>query len=118
MSAQSTEFDSEQYKDVQDVASFVTTTLQAKGHPNPEVWKEYLSDPVQIADACDMSKEVGVRRFLMNRALRLMLSEATDTTAARFCLVETGDIKDWCRLFDTVAEQIIKKRIGYPKDSA
>ena len=114
MSAVSNKFNSEQYKDVTDVATFVSSTLASKGHPNPEAWKAFLS-PLELTDVCDLSKDIGVRRFLMNRALRLMLSDvAGDTSNERFCLVDNGEVKDWCRLFDTmVVKCIVENKVGF-----
>lgn len=81
----------------------VTQILQEAGHPSPTAW---LEDVRLHPDA--MRKDVleDVHRFLINRYWRfelaqLQTNESVDTMNVRYCLVDTGAIPDWLRLFRT-----------------
>lgn len=77
----------------------VTEALAAAGHSNPDGWKVYLESDALITNNDD------VQRFLINRALRLALSQASVSTMdERYCLVDTGDVPRW---FELVQQKVV-----------
>jgi hypothetical protein len=85
------------------LVDFVITTLEEQGHPDPTDWCEKLHpDALEVEDP-------NVQRFLINRTLRTVLGSHENTIDARFCLVDTGNVDDWARLFKTaVAKRLVE----------
>ena len=84
-------------QEVSSLIDEVTGAFVEAGHPHPEAWKGYLN-PVAMA-----TQDLSVQRFLINRALRLIIGLVTseNTMDVRFCLVDNGEFRDWVRLFRT-----------------
>jgi hypothetical protein len=83
----------------------ITKILTECKHHNPSAWVAMVHP-----DAL-MSTDSGVQRFLINRAFHMILGGVTteNTMDTRFCLVDTGDIKDWILLFRTgVAPTLVR----------
>jgi len=77
----------------------LTAALAAAGHVNPESWKQHLEADAYITNDDD------IQRFLINRALRLCLSQApVSTMDERYCLVDKGDIPRW---FELVEQKVV-----------
>jgi hypothetical protein len=74
----------------------VTLLLQQYQHPRPEDWLQGV-DPRLLQDGLDQPSQ----RMLINRYWRLQLSTVPNTMDLRFCLVDSGEISDWLRLFTT-----------------
>lgn len=73
----------------------LTAALQAAGHPNPEGWKNLLESDAYITNDDD------IQRFLINRALRLVLCQApVSTMDERYCLVDQGPVERWFELVE------------------
>ena len=79
------------------LVNIVNSLLEEAGHPNPKAWQKYLHTDAFVTG------DLGVQRFLVNRCFRLILGNVSseNTMDARYCLVDTGEIKDWARLFKT-----------------
>lgn len=78
-----------------DLVSMVTAAMSAAGHARPTDWQRRLT-----AEAFNMEVTDDKRRFLVNRALRMVLADVTDenTMDIRYCLVDQGDIDRWFAL--------------------
>ena len=85
-----------QHANITDLVSFVTKLLASKNHPRPDAWKEYLNPDAFVA-------QPEIQRFLINRAWRLIMARVVgeNTMDIRYCLVDSGEIHDWARLFET-----------------
>lgn len=79
----------------QDLVAMVTEALTTAGHQRPSDWQRRLH-----ADAINLDLPDDQRRFLVNRALRMVLADAVgeNTMDIRYCLVDQGEIVDWFRL--------------------
>lgn len=91
----------------------VCNVLTRLGHERPNDWMKYLH-----SDAMVEGQDNSIQRFLINRAMRLVLSEITNenTMDVRYCLVDQGEIHDWLRLFETgVAPWLIKHNLPHVK---
>jgi len=88
-----------------DLIKMVNDVLIKLGHQRPTDWMCHLHpDGLNTTDN-------KLLRFLINRAFRIILGSVSDenTMDARYCLVDTGEIKDWIRLFETgVAPTIVR----------
>ena len=86
----------------------VTKTLSELGHQRPNDWTRHLHpDAFTVVDK-------KVQRFLINRCLRIVLGKcnAENTLDERYCLVDTGEISDWIRLFKTgVAPCLVRNNL-------
>lgn len=92
-----------------DLVNMVTDVLIKCGHTRPEDWKRGLHP-----DAINNS-DMHAQRFLINRHWRVILGEIPESFDARFCLVDTGDLDDWLRLFETgVVPCILKHNLPRP----
>lgn len=80
-----------------DLVLAVTELLAKHNHPHPLVWTQGLHP-----DAFNQP-DVTVQRFLINRRWRMILGLVTqeNTMDIRYCLVDSGEISDWLRLFET-----------------
>ena len=90
---------------VTNLVPVVDDILAKMGHANPSGWQKYLNQEAHT------SSDLGVQRFLINRCFRLILGNVSseNTMDARYCLVDTGEIKDWVRLFRTgVAPMVVR----------
>jgi len=76
----------------------LTTLLTAAGHPRPDDWTRGLHEDANL------TPDTSIQRFLINRNLRLILGECKteNTIDVRYCLVDSGDIKEWVRLMETM----------------
>jgi hypothetical protein len=92
--------------DPHDLVGAVSQLLAHNGHPNPTAWQGGLHP-----DALN-HPEPGVRRFQINRHLRLILAQVTEenTMDIRFCLVDNGGFDDWLRL---LGEMVIPCMVKY-----
>lgn len=95
------------------LVDFVSNMLSVAGHPNPTGWTAYVH-----ADAM-VTNDLNIQRFLINRAWRSIIGRLeqhdVDTMDVRFCLVDTGEIKDWCRLFqESVLPCILEFQLPLP----
>lgn len=89
-----------------DPADAVCKELLFAGHKAPYRWLTGI-DP----NAVDPEVEVNLRRFLVNRHLRMVLGscDAVDTMAERYCLVDKGSNEEWTMLIrESVAPCIAK----------
>lgn len=77
-----------------DPIGIVDNLMQQAGHPEPEKWKKLLDmQAISVAGSADQ------KRFIVNRALRLTLSDAPKAAPfERFCIVDKGDFKTWEKL--------------------
>lgn len=83
----------------------ITDILAKIGHPRPTDWTRGLHPDATI------TSDIGIQRFLINRCFRMILGEVTteSTMDTRYCLVESGDIGDWLRLFETgIAPTVVR----------
>ena len=88
-----------------DLPKAITDLFISLGHNRPNDWTRYVHPDAFVV------QDINIQRFLINRAFRLILGDCLleDTMNARYCLVDTGEIKDWLRLFkDGVAPQVIR----------
>lgn len=97
-----------------DLPEMVTNALASAGHPNPSAWQE------RLPAAYDAAPDVGHQIFLINRAWRLMLGELqnreSDTSDARYCLVDTPMVNDWMRAFTQgVVPCAVKHNLPLPR---
>jgi hypothetical protein len=75
----------------------LTAALAAAGHPNPQGWKQYLEPDAFVTNNDDL------QRFLINRALRMVLPMApVSTMDERYCLVDKGDVGRWFELVESM----------------
>lgn len=75
----------------------ITEILQRAGHSRPQDWVRGLHP-----DALNSATPQDVQRFLINRYWRHQLGGVqSNTMDERYCLVDTGSIADWLRLFET-----------------
>jgi hypothetical protein len=83
-----------------DPVGVVIGLLISGGHPRPEEWLDFLN-PIERRDVYDQTKPHLVRRFLVNRALRLTLGSCPgDVGRERYCLIDTGAEDVWLKLFN------------------
>jgi len=75
----------------------VNKALLFASHPDPFRWQRNM-DP----NANNKELPVPMRRFLVNRQLRMVLgmAEGVNTDVARYCLVDTGSDADWVMLLN------------------
>jgi hypothetical protein len=94
--------------ELKNLAYEITEILRIANHPRPEAWMQGLHPDTFTVD------DPGIQRFHINRYWRVELAKlSVDTMDLRFCLVDTGQISDWLRLFRTggVAECIAKHNL-------
>lgn len=100
--------------------------LREAGHPNPSFWTANLHP-----HAMDAALQFDVQRFLVNRALEMMIggfdpkavfSEKVaedyvkDQLDARYCLLPQGTQKVWINSFkQKVVPHILKYQLGVPQ---
>ncbi len=74
---------------------FVSTTLETNNYLNASAWESRL--PEQAWATTDPREE----RFLINREWRIILGTipGEETFNVRYCLIDTGDVEDWKRIF-------------------
>jgi hypothetical protein len=91
----------------ENLAYAVTEMMRAAGHPAPEVWMQGLHPDIWITN------DQGLQRFHINRYWRVQIGALEeDTIDIRYCLVDTGQIADWLRLFGgEVVKCIIKHKL-------
>jgi hypothetical protein len=65
------------FANVRNFTEAFTKMLTDAGHPAPEAWINPAFSALH-PDATDMTKEDGVRRFLMNRQLSTIMGNTTD----------------------------------------
>ncbi len=81
----------------ENLAYAITEILRRAGHPRAEAWMQGLHPDTWSVD------DANIQRFHINRHLRVIINEvdSPDTMDIRFCLVDTGKIADWLRLFES-----------------
>lgn len=91
----------------------ITALFVKLGHTNPAAWVAGLHEDVHKP-----STPVDVQRFLINRYWRVQIGAIlSDTMDVRYCLVDTGSIKDYLRIFEQgVAPCIIKNNLPLAKN--
>lgn len=89
------------------LADKITEILEKHGHPRPRDWLHGLA-AVHV-DAVTPTTPQDVQRFLINRYWRLQIGSVQENSLdVRYCLVDTGKIEHWLRLFDAdVAKWIV-----------
>lgn len=92
---------------VTDPVAAITQVLVDAGHPNPRAWQHGLNP-----DALT-NPDLGKRRFLVNRQLRMLLTgSGVNTMDERYSLVDQGELTDWVRLFkDGVAPCMVRNNL-------
>ncbi|MNU19596.1 hypothetical protein D3C71_78270 [compost metagenome] len=89
-----------------NLAYAITDILRKAGHPRPEAWMQGLHPDTWTSNV------PGIQRFHINRHWRVLIAEveSADSIDVRYCLVDTGKISDWLRLFQTgVAKWVVSK---------
>jgi hypothetical protein len=92
-----------------DPADAVCKELMFAGHKDPFRWLTGI-DP----NAVDPDVDVNLRRFLVNRQLRMVLGscDEIDTTVERYCLVDKGTDDAWVMLIkESVAPTMAKNNL-------
>lgn len=88
----------------ENLTTAITNLLKAHNHPNPEAWLS-LVHPDALSNP-----DRSIQRFLINRFWRNAIGDippSDDGTArsrsldVRYALVDTGEFKDWLRLFES-----------------
>lgn len=91
-----------------DLVAEVTKLLQAAGHQDPFSWETRLGvvGPHEIGPK--------LQRFLVNRYWRLKMGLcAADSTMERYCLIESGEDKDYLEIFKVnILPFIIRNNVG------
>lgn len=78
------------------LTEIISDLLRKHNHPNPTQWALYVHK-----DAHE-SEDVNIQRFLINRYWREVIGMYPENTlSVRECLIDTGHIEDWIRLFET-----------------
>lgn len=86
-------FPDRQHSDI-DVVAEISKLLQSAGSPDPFSWESRLGVP----DAHSIGPER--QRFLANRYWRLKMGLCKeDSTMERYCLIESGEVKDYLDIF-------------------
>ena len=76
------------------------------GHTEPNRWKKLLH-----TDALLDSTESNLKRFLVNRALRMALADAPEGAPfERYCLPDSGELSVWIKL---VEESVVPTIVRY-----
>jgi hypothetical protein len=94
-----------------DPANEVCKSLMFAGHKDPFRWMTGI-DP----NAVNPNIDVDLRRFLVNRHLRMVLGvcDDIDTNAERYCLVDKGSNDEWSMLIrESVAPCIAKNDLPH-----
>lgn len=91
-----------------DLVAEVTKLLQGAGHPNPYHWETQLG----VADSHVIGPKL--QRFLANRYWRLKMGLCKeDSTMERYCLIESGEDKDYLEIFQVnILPFIIRNSVG------
>lgn len=91
-----------------DLVTEVTKLLQEGGHPNPTNWETMLG----VANSHSIGPKL--QRFLINRYWRIKMGLCTaDSTMERYCLIESGDDKDYLEIFKVnILPFIIRHSVG------
>ncbi len=77
-----------------DFIGIISTMLSEAGHKRPSAWTRLIH-----SDAHDLNIPDDLRRFLVNRVLRMALADAPVTTLdIRYCLVDKGDVNAYLAL--------------------
>lgn len=81
----------------------ITNILVEAGHGRPSDWQRKVDKTAFETD------NQNFQRFLINRGFHLILGGVVteDTMNARYCLVDTGSIDDYLRLFKTEVAPIL-----------
>jgi hypothetical protein len=91
-----------------DLVQEITSLMIKAGHLNPFAWHE------QMAMANVQEQGPKLQRFLINRYWRVKMGLcAEDSTMPRFCLVESGDDKEYLKIFESnILPFIIRNNLG------
>jgi hypothetical protein len=78
-----------------NLVKLVSDMLSDAGHPRPTDWERMLDKRIHNETSFE------TQRFLVNKCLSTILGLVTteNTIDARYCLINTGEFKDWLRLF-------------------
>jgi len=90
-----TQTDTSKTEEQINLVDAVTNMLADAGHMRSRDWLRFLNP-----DAFNTT-DMNIQRFLINRAIRLIVGDVDceNTMDVRYCLVDTGHIKDWLRLY-------------------
>ncbi len=91
-----------------DLVSEISTLLQNANHPNPRGWEAGLAMTSLHLQGPKL------QRFLINRYWRVAMGLCdSNSTMERFCLIESGEDKDYLEIFKVnILPFIIKNNLG------
>ena len=91
-----------------DLVNEITNLLSQAGHPAPSNWEN------QLAMANPRTLGPNLQRFIINRYWRVKLGICEqNSTMERFCLIDSGEYKDYLEIFKVnVIPFIIKNNLG------
>jgi hypothetical protein len=91
-----------------DLVAEVSKLLKEAGHSNPFSWEQQLG----VVDSHRIGPKL--QRFLINRYWRLKMGLCrADSTMERYCLIESGEDKDYLEIFKVnILPFIIKNNVG------
>jgi hypothetical protein len=91
-----------------DLVQEITALLVKANHPNPTNWSGQLAMKEPHLEGPKL------QRFLINRYWRVKMGMCPDnSTMERFCLIDSGEDKEYLAIFETnILPFIIKNNLG------
>jgi len=93
-----------------NLAYAITDILRKAGHQRPEAWMQGLHPHTWT------TTDPNLQRFHINRHWRVLIGsvDSPESIDVRYCLVDTGKIADWLRLFQTgVAKWVVSQNLPH-----